>query len=596
MDELDPTRPATWSPTATDTGLDPALVALDPPVPAAARSGTVPAPVPPAPQRPTPRQWRRWTGIGGLILVVLVTLGATMGGGPGRYPVAWVAAGALFIVPAVVLTALARRRTTGIDRVFWSWWLAGLLVAAGFGVTVLVQQLSGLPLTPLGFSLLGLSGVLWVTGIWHLVRVSGGSRIVAIDALEVLIADLVVVAPVLVVAWPALAHAKAMWWAVPAAGAAATMPVVAALSVMLCVRLPARQRRPELIGVAATVLGEANALAQVAQGATGFHLPPAPLVGCQAAAMWLVLVLVANGHRSYPLGLARFTPDAQVRRWSVLPLLVVVAVPTLVVEAVTAHRGQPWVLPVTVGALGAAVVLMTFRHVLVVNETRRLYGRLAAEAERRHALLDELVHAVDDDRHRVLAQLHELAMEWMAAIGALLRTCRGPAGVDPEVMAGVLGRIYTDVGARAEVLRRLMHAMQPPALSTAGLQSSVAAATASIFGRTGAPEVEVQMDDDIQLDWMTSTIVYRIVLEALRGALSRMPLTWVRVAVEAGPGVSELVVVVEDDARSHDLLASSDRGGLSALQLFADLGRGTVRVEPRPGGGARVVATLGARR
>jgi signal transduction histidine kinase len=543
-----------------------------------------------------PRTWRRRIAWIGAAVAVLVTALGPLAGGPGRYPIAWDLASALFVGPTALLVVLARARTTGTDRIFWSWWLAGMVVAAAFGVGLLVQQLAGVSLVDVGGATLGLAGVLWLGGIWHLVRSSGGSRIVAIDALEVLVAALAVVAPVLVAIWPDLAAARAMWWAVPAAGASAVMPVVAALSIMLCSHLPASQRRPELIGVVAAIAGEVTAILQLAQGVTDFRLPAAPLLGSQVVALWLLLMLVVNGHRSYPAGLDRFSPDAQVRRRSLLPLFVIAAVPALAAEAVTASSQRYWTVPVAVGALGAAVVVMTFRHVLVVNETRQLYGQLAVEADRRHAMLDGLVRAVDEDRHRVLAQLHELATEWMAAIGALLRTSRSSAGTDPEVMANVLGRIYADVGARAELLRRLMQAVQPPVLSAGGLESSIIAAAASTFGRSGSPDVTVTIADGIELDWMTSTLVYRIVLEAQRSALSRMPVTELTVRVDPASDLGGLVVTIEDDARGADLLASADRSGLSALRLFADLAGGTVSVDRRPSGGTRVVVVLGNRR
>lgn len=543
-----------------------------------------------------PRTVRRTVlvlGPAGIVAAAVAGIGAR---GELGYSVAWAAVGALFIAPATWLTMIARRRTQGIDRSFWTWWLLGLVAAGCFGGCLLVQPAVGAVLRPVGAMFLGLAGVLWVVGIWRLVRRTGGGRIVAIDALEVLVADLALVAPLLVLTWRPLTAPMARWWVVPAAVAAATLPAVGALTVMLCVRLPARQRLPELIGVAATVVGEANAVLQVAQGVDGFRLPAAPLLAVQAVAMWLVLLLVAHAHRTYPEGLDRFAPDAQVRRWSPLPLVVIAAVPALAAEAVGGTGHRPWAVPIAVGVLGAAAVLMTFRHVLVVNETQRLYRRLAIEADRRHQLLDDLVRAVEEDRHRVASQLHELAVEWMAAIGAVLRNVGRPEGADPAVVAGVLSRIYDDVGLRVDALRRLMHAVRPPTVHGANLQTTVEAAVASIFGRAGAPEVDVDVADGIDLDWTTSTIVHRLVLESLRNCRGRAPVHHVGVTIGPGAQPGELCVVVEDDGTGEDPVVGADEARLSTLQLFAEIGRGTVAVTRRPAGGVRVAATLGSRR
>lgn len=526
---------------------------------------------------------------------MVTTVAGAWARGPVAYPVAWAATGAVFIVPATVLAAMVRRRCGPVDRAFWTCWLGGQVAACLFGASLLLQRLSPFAIQRAGAGFLGVAAVLWGAGTIFLVSRTDGARILAIDALEILVADVAVVAPVLVVVGPDLARARDAWFSLPAAVAAAGLPLVAALTITLCVRLPARERRPELIGTVAAVIGEVDALLQATQGVDGFRLPPAPLLAVQGITMWLLLLLVLHAHRKFPEGLARLSPDQQVRRWSALPLLVVASVPALAGEAVTAPASRPWVVPAVVAVLGGAVVLMTVRHLLVVNETGRLYRQLAAEAEERHRLLDDLVRAVEDDRHRVVVQLHELAVEWMAAIGAVLRTCRTAGGGESEIVAGALNRMYSDVGVRAESLRRLMHAVRPPAFTGEGLRTAVAASCSSIFGGTRAPTVDVEVADGIELDWTTSTIVYRIILESLRSALGRSPVTHVAVTVDIDGAGGALRVVVEDDAIGIDPLAGPDEPRLSTLQLFADLGHGSVEVTHGAGGGSRMCATLGGR-
>lgn len=531
---------------------------------------------------------------GPLGIVVAVAAGWWVRG-PVAYPAAWAATGAVFVVPATVLAAEACRRCHGQDRIFWGWWLAGLLSACGFGACMLVQVVDPPVVQHVGVAMLAVASATWCVGLVFIVGRTDGARILAIDALELVLAGIAVTAPVAVVWGPAVAHARDGWFAIPAAVDAAALPVVAGLALTLCVRLPAEERWPELIGTAAAVVGEANALLQTVQGVDGFRLPAAPLLAVQGLTMWLLLVLVLHAHRKFPEGLGSLSPDAQVRRWSPVLLLVAAAAPVLAVQAVDAPAARPWTVPAVVAVLGAAVVLMTVRHALVVNETTRLYRELAAEAEERHRLLDDLVAAVENDRHRVVAHMHELAVEWMAAIGAVIRASQSASDGGAEVVAGSLGRIYADVGTRVESMRRLMQAMRPPAFTGESLRSAVAASTVSIFGATRAPTVEVQMADGIELDWTTSSIVYRLVLEALRSALARAPVHSVVVAVDAGGPGGALRVVVTDDATGHDRLTGAEEHRLSALRLFADLAHGTVDVTPRPGGGARVSAVLGLR-
>lgn len=538
------------------------------------------------------RRTRRLGIAAGPVAIAVAVVAGGWTRGPVAYPAAWAATGGVFIVPAAMLVGVVRQRCAGEDRLFWGWWLAGLLAACGFGACILAQPVDPALMHHLAPALLASAAVLWGSGLAFLTSRTDGARILAIDALELLVADVMVVAPVAVLGLPAVAHARDGWFAVPAAAAAAGLPLVAGISITLCVRLPASERWPELIGTVAAVIGELDALLQVGQGVDGFRLPAAPLLAVQGCTMWLVLVLVLHAHRQFPEGLSRLSPDAQVRRWSALPLLVVASVPALAVEAVTAPATRPWVVPAVVGVLGAAVVLMTARHLLVVNETARLHHQLAVEAAQRRRLLDDLVRAVDDDRHRVVAQLHELAVEYMAAIGAVLRTCAGDGDSD-QVVAGALHRIYNGVGAQAESLRRLMNAVRPPAFTGESLRTAVTASTASIFGRGRAPAIAVHVADEIELDWTTSTIVYRLVLECLRGAHFRAPVSSVVVEVGATGPSGALQVVVTDDAAGDDPMVGPEEPRLSTLRLFADLAHGTVEVTRAAGGGARVCATFG---
>lgn len=539
------------------------------------------------------RRTRRAVIVLGPLAVVAVTVAGAWARGPVAYPVAWAAGGAVFVLPATVLAAVVRRRCGPTDRRFWSWWLAGQVVACLFGGCVLAHHLAPAVLQPAGFGLMAVAAGLWAVAAAYLASQTDGARILAIDALEVLLADVALVAPVLVAVGPRLAAARAPWFALPAAAVAAGLPVVAAVSGTISVRLPAHQRRPALLGTLAATVGELDAVAQAAQGTNGFHLPPAPLLAVNAVTMWLLLLQVVHAYRQSPEGLARLAPDAQVRRWSPLPLLALVSVPVLAVEAATAPASRPWVVPAVVAVLGAGMLLMTVRHLLVVSETARLYRQLAEEAGRRRRLLDDLVRVLEDDRHRVAVQLHELAVEWMAAIGAVLRTAGGDRG--SAVVTGALERIYADLGARSEGLRRLMDVVRPPADPGQGLGPAVAASTASIFAGTAAPTVDVHVADGIALDWTTSTIVHHLVVEALRNALGRAPVQLVTVTVDSGGPGGALRVLVVDDAVGPDPVAGAEVPPPRGLRLIADLANGSVEVASRASGGRQVCAVLGRR-
>jgi signal transduction histidine kinase len=536
--------------------------------------------------------------VAGPIAIAAITILGWQVVGSVDYLRAWAAAGAVFFLPTLVTSVVVVRRVDRLSKVFWLAWLAALCGGALLGLSMLLE-----PLAPGSTHLVGAVGILagglvWGIGIVYLVGRTDGARVLLVDGLELLAAGLAVVAPVLVAAGPSLAHANAQWFVIPGTVTAAALPLVAVMTLVLCVRLPAHQRAPEVFGVFAAVVGEVDAVLLLVDAVHGFHLLAGPLLLVQALTQWLVLMVALNAHRSYPEGLDRLGPEAQVRRRSPIPLFVAVGVPALAVEAATASPASSWTVPVVVAVLGALAFIMTGRHLLVVAETRRLYGLLAGQAEQRRRLLGDLVRSVEHDRHRVLAQLHELAVEMMGAIGAVVRVVRSSSGGGEPVVVGALDRIYADVNARAETLRRLMHAVRPDertigGITTETLATAIAASTASTFMGTRVPQVEVDIASDLRLDWMTSMIVYQIVAEALYNAYRRSPVSEVHVSLKAEGGGLRLVVV--DDAAGTDLLSTGDAPWLTTLQLFADLGRGTVEVETLPGGGARTSALLGAR-
>ena len=511
---------------------------------------------------------------------------------------AWTLAGAVFFVPTLVASVVVVRRVDRLSRAFWLAWLSALIGGAVLGLTMLLQPVDPGIMHVVGSTAVIAGGVVWSLGIASLVGRTDGARVLLVDGLELVAAGLAVVAPVLVAVGPELSRAPDRWFVLPTTVTAAALPLVAVMTLTLCLRLPARQRAPEVYGVLAAVAGEADAVLLLADAVHRFHLLAGPLLTVQALTQWLLLMVALEAHRTYPEGLDRLELEAQVRRRSPVPLFIAAGVPALAVEAVTAGPDASWTVPVVVGALGALGFIMTVRHLLVVGETRRLYGLLAGQAEQRRRLLGDLVRSVEHDRHRVVAQLHELAVETLGAIAAVVRVARTHAAGPDSVVVGALERMYADVGTRTEVLRRLMHAMRPAELSAEGITSgtlatAIAASTASTFQGTRMPLVTVDIAPDLHLDWMTSTIVYRMVVEALCNAFRRAPVEHVHVCLE--PEESGLRLVVTDDAAGRDLLSPGESPWLNTLQVFADLARGTVEVEARPEGGVRTCARLGVR-
>jgi signal transduction histidine kinase len=123
------------------------------------------------------------------------------------------------------------------------------------------------------------------------------------------------------------------------------------------------------------------------------------------------------------------------------------------------------------------------------------------------------------------------------------------------------------------------------------LDAPIQAYLDSLYGDSRAPRLEVVVDPALVLDWITETLVFRIVQEALRN-------TWRhsragRVAVEICSSDRAVEVRIRDDGVGFDPTATLFESGIAAMRSFAAVGDGSLRIESAPGEGTLVVARLG---
>jgi signal transduction histidine kinase len=217
-------------------------------------------------------------------------------------------------------------------------------------------------------------------------------------------------------------------------------------------------------------------------------------------------------------------------------------------------------------------------------------------SEERRDLLARLIQQMSADRHTVAAQLHEQAMSAYATF-ATFSTARSHAEVgSPEALSGASRMLRDDLARQAESLRELMLAIRPMAMERSPSESLAAPIRAyldSLYGDDApAPELDVTVDDDIVLDWITETIVSRIVQEAIHNVWRHSSATRVRVAIGA-TRQGQVEVRVTDDGTGFDPGANLFESGIAAMRSFAAFTQGSLDVDSTPGAGTTVTARLG---
>ncbi len=217
-----------------------------------------------------------------------------------------------------------------------------------------------------------------------------------------------------------------------------------------------------------------------------------------------------------------------------------------------------------------------------------------AQSDRR-LLLDRTVHAAEEERIRLAANLHDGPIQRLASVSltldrAMLRLGRG----DPDAAGDLLERGQDELQAEVDALRRMMSELRPPILDEAGFEAGVRdlveafSQRTHVTGRvTGAFLLPVAAD--------TETALYRVVQESLWNVAKHAGASAVEVEFRDLGGVVE--VTVADDGRgfrptSSAALLRNGHFGLVGMRERLESTGGLLVVDSLPGAGTRVTARV----
>jgi signal transduction histidine kinase len=530
----------------------------------------------------------------GLSLPLITLAGALAHGRDGYVLVFVLLASGAYTTPALAVTWAAARRSPAGDRSHWNLWLLAELLVLVTGLSMVAGAVFGWRfgnrLGPVVVTLIGAS----LTGaLVRLVRSRSGRRALSVNLAEWIMSTVMIGAPLALLWGEQIIRSDDAWFTVPAAISTVGMVSGVYWTVLLYVRQGEQRCVLETLGVALTLLGAVNGAGQVAQGLSGFTLPAAPLIASHAACMSLLLLVPLHARHRPGAVRERMPLQAQVRGARLAALLVLTGLPVLLVVTLALRESRPWATGFSLGVVAMLLVLAALRQLAAVRETRRLYAEVERAATERHDLLVRMMRRSDDDRHRVAAQLHEQAISAYATFVSFLQaTQQQKQHKNGDAAASNLVR--EDLARQAESLRQLMLAIRPIEIDrrrSESLDAPIQAYLDSLYGDSRAPQLEVVVDPALVLDWITETLVFRIVQEALRN-------TWRhsragRLAVEICSVDRAVEVRIRDDGVGFDPSASLFESGIAAMRSFAAVGDGSLRIESAPGEGTLVVARLG---
>lgn len=217
--------------------------------------------------------------------------------------------------------------------------------------------------------------------------------------------------------------------------------------------------------------------------------------------------------------------------------------------------------------------------------------QLTAELQRSRL---RLVSTREEERRRLRRDLHDGLGATLAALHLETGVLRRSIREDPDKAEALAEEFKTEIRAAIDDIRRLVYELRPPMLDQLGLVAAVRAHAAQ-YNRSSGNETKLQIEihapEELPpLPAAVEVAAYRVFQEALTNVVHHSHARRCQVRISMGDA---LILEVEDDGvgfpSKHRI--PTGLGLLSMHERAQELG-GSCVIEPSPGKGTRVVATL----
>jgi signal transduction histidine kinase len=223
-----------------------------------------------------------------------------------------------------------------------------------------------------------------------------------------------------------------------------------------------------------------------------------------------------------------------------------------------------------------------------VTERHHAHERLLRLDQQRRWLLGRVVWAQEEERRRIAGEVHDDAIQTIAAARLMLTTFRDQLSDDYQ--RGLLDTLEDAVSSSLARLRTLVFDLRPAQLDDDGLAAALREYLAEAAGQGG---FTAELRDDLEQEPPAEArvIAYRICQEALTNVRVHARAHRVEVRLEEARG--GLLVSVADDGEGFDpdrVRAIPRRGhvGLTSMSERATMADGWCRVDSAPGQGTTV--------
>lgn len=222
----------------------------------------------------------------------------------------------------------------------------------------------------------------------------------------------------------------------------------------------------------------------------------------------------------------------------------------------------------------------------VEEQLRDSLEELERSAVGRRKLLAAIVHAQEEERARIAADMHDDTIQAITGVHIRLQM-EAARTVDPA-QRDALDTLQEQVGEALARLRRLAFELRPPALDRHGLAAAVEEQLERLRSETGlvcrfADDLPAPPPDDV------AAVLFRVAKEALVNVVKHASATEVGVALRAA-GTGFELTVADDGVGSGDVALRPRAGhlGLATMRERVEAAGGNLTVGPGPGAGTLV--------
>ena len=207
------------------------------------------------------------------------------------------------------------------------------------------------------------------------------------------------------------------------------------------------------------------------------------------------------------------------------------------------------------------------------------------------------IASADQERGRWARELHDETLQGLGALQVILTTALNQNGSEALRHAAeqAVGQLETQISE----LQGLITELRPAALDDIGLEPALRSLFERALEAHGvrvAPEIDLDVEAGRHASRLEPEIegtVYRLVQEALSNTAKHADTDRASVRVVEQDG--HIAIEIRDSGRGFDPTEPRRGFGLLGMRERVELTGGTLKIDSRPGAGARVTATLPAR-